>query len=89
MPETAFVKVASRSAVVSLSATQSKVAQLPLDAKAVVYGSPGSGKTTALKALYLAKVAQDNPARVETHEVSHRNHQATATTHHVFCETGL
>lgn len=69
MPETAFVKVASRSAVVSLSATQAKVAQLPLDAKAVVYGSPGSGKTTALKALYLAKVAQDNPARVETHEV--------------------
>lgn len=69
MSETAFVKVASRSAVVSLSATQAKVAQLPLDAKAVVYGSPGSGKTTALKALYLAKVAQDNPARVETHEV--------------------
>jgi superfamily I DNA/RNA helicase len=69
MPETAFVKVASRSAAVSLSATQARVALLPLDAKAVVYGSPGSGKTTALKALYLAKVAQDNPARVETHEV--------------------
>jgi superfamily I DNA/RNA helicase/RecB family exonuclease len=69
MPETAFVKVASRSAVVSLSASQAKVAQLPLDAKAVVFGSPGSGKTTALKALYLAKVAKDNPARVETHEV--------------------
>ncbi|MCX8529460.1 MAG: ATP-dependent DNA helicase [Rhodoluna sp.] len=36
-----------------LSATQRAVAELEPSARAVVYGAPGSGKTTALKALYL------------------------------------
>ncbi len=36
-----------------LSATQRAVAELSASARAVVYGAPGSGKTTALKALYL------------------------------------
>jgi superfamily I DNA/RNA helicase/RecB family exonuclease len=36
-----------------LSAGQRSVAELAADSRAVVYGAPGSGKTTALKALYL------------------------------------
>ena len=40
----------------SLTDTQKLVQQLPADSRAVVYGSPGSGKTTALRALYLARI---------------------------------
>jgi superfamily I DNA/RNA helicase/RecB family exonuclease len=41
-----------------LSASQQQVAALETSAKAVVYGAPGSGKTEALKALYLAQLAK-------------------------------
>ena len=39
-----------------LSAGQMAVSELPANARAVVYGAPGSGKTTALKKLYLNQI---------------------------------
>ena len=39
-----------------LSAGQLEVSELAADARALVYGAPGSGKTTALKSLYLNQI---------------------------------
>ncbi|MEY4349279.1 MAG: hypothetical protein RL719_576, partial [Actinomycetota bacterium] len=52
----------------SLTDTQKLVQQLPADSRAVVYGSPGSGKTTALRALYLARIRGD-AASLKANEV--------------------
>lgn len=48
--------------------SQKQVAALPADSRAVVYGSPGSGKTTALRALFLDKI-KGNGATLKPHEV--------------------
>jgi len=42
-----------------LTETQKQVTALSADSRAVVYGSPGSGKTTALRALFMAQIKGD------------------------------
>ncbi len=69
MPETTFVKVSSQPAELSLSVGQLEVAALSASDRAVVYGSPGSGKTEALKALFLSQVRGDSGARLDSTEV--------------------
>ena len=66
MTEMRFKSQASAAGLsaLDLSATQLAVAGLPLDAVAVVYGSPGSGKTTALKALVASAVERLSPGQV-------------------------
>ncbi len=56
MATTTFRKHGLEHIEYQLSATQRAVAELAASARAVVYGAPGSGKTTALKALYLNQI---------------------------------
>jgi superfamily I DNA/RNA helicase/RecB family exonuclease len=75
-----------------LSAGQLEVSELAADARALVYGAPGSGKTTALKKLYLNQVkkhglkahnvlaitASRDAANLLRDELALANHGATA-----------
>jgi superfamily I DNA/RNA helicase/RecB family exonuclease len=68
MTESAFYLESARLAAVTLTAGQTEVAALPPASRAVVYGSPGSGKTTALRALFLQLVIGEN-AQLKPHQV--------------------
>jgi len=68
MTESAFYLESARLAAVTLTAGQTEVAALPPASRAVVYGSPGSGKTTALRALFLQLVSGEN-AQLKPHQV--------------------
>ncbi len=48
----------------ALSPSQTEVASLSINAVATVFGAPGSGKTTAVQALFLAAVKRAQPAEV-------------------------
>ncbi len=58
MTEATFYLAPTQVFAGQLSAEQEKVSNLPVGARAVVFGSPGSGKTTALRALFLQQVAK-------------------------------
>jgi len=68
MTESAFFIESTRVSNVNLSPKQKEVEQLPVGSRALVYGSPGSGKTTALRALYLAQISGDEP-KLKAHQV--------------------
>jgi superfamily I DNA/RNA helicase len=68
MTESAFYLETTRLAAVTLTAGQDEVAALPASSRAVVYGSPGSGKTTALRALFLRQIRGDG-ADLKPHQV--------------------
>ena len=56
MAQTTFRKHGVEYRKPELSARQLEVTELAVDSRAVVYGAPGAGKTTALKELYLQLV---------------------------------
>ncbi len=56
MPKTTFYLDARAVSRLPLTAEQHKVASFGIDARAIVFGSPGSGKTSALRELFLARV---------------------------------
>ena len=68
MTESAFYLESVRLSAVALTAGQAEVAALPAASRAVVYGSPGSGKTTALRALFLQLVSGEN-AQIKPQQV--------------------
>ena len=65
MPKTTFYLDARSPTRLPLTAEQLKVASFALDSRAIVFGSPGSGKTAALRELFLARVAEGvDPSKI-------------------------
>ncbi len=57
MTESTFFIERERLSKVALTSKQQEVAALAFNTRAVVYGSPGSGKTTALRELFLSQIS--------------------------------
>ena len=68
MTESTFFIESARLAKLALTSKQQEVASLASNARAVVYGSPGSGKTTALRELFLAQIRGES-AQLKSHQV--------------------
>jgi len=62
MPKTTFYLDAKDLGLLELGAEQARVAAFETSVRAIVYGSPGSGKTTSLRALFLAQLEQGRDA---------------------------